>query len=483
MQYEKNFPDGLLDHSVEVGAVTDRAARVWFRLPGDSSPNGSLAIDGQIVARASTTNSDVHDWTGTLDFELDEPVPGATFSIDVGGTIRQGRFAPSPDQPTGLTFGFGSCNRPFKPRDGEVVYHQAAGIYDALIEDFHRADARFSVLVGDQIYSDELDPISVRGIATEDDRIPTLDEAVESYRKVSRGYLGVPGFLKLRQQFPSLTIWDDHDIFDNWGSRKEVSDLDQRLFDAATKVYAEYQHARNPGPRKDGPPFHYWFKHGNVGFIVLDIRGKRDWNSGKLIGAEQWKDVVDFIEGPESEGIASLFVVTSVPVAHVARWMSKLLEPVPGKLGDSVRDRWTTDAFCDQRNDLLDLLFGWQTGAPGRQVAILSGDVHVAGAYTIRPRSGHGKIEQFTSSAFTTPLSSFERYLNVFAARGSNLFEPRWRFERHFISYSNTAGLIRLTPLESGGHHIELLVRGWNRRELRIRTVARHASMPESAEA
>ncbi|CAN5819648.1 hypothetical protein BH23CHL2_BH23CHL2_34390 [soil metagenome] len=478
MELETNFPDGLLEQAVEIGAVTDRSARVWIRTPGDQNPSGELSIGGEVVARASASLSAASDWTGTLEFELSEPAPNARFRVVVDEFVREARFAPSPDQPAGLTFGFGSCNRPFNLCDDKVAYHQAAGIYDAFVEDLRRADARFMVLVGDQIYSDELDLISVRGIVEDESRAPSLDEAIASYRAVSRGYLGVPGFRTLREQIPTVTIWDDHDIFDNWGSRKEVSNLDERLFEAATKVYAEYQHARNPGPRKDRSPFHYWFKHGDIGFFVLDIRGHRDWNSGRLLGVEQWDELVSFIDGPESDGISTLFVVSSVPVAHVARWMPKLLEPLPGKLGDSVRDRWTTDAFRGQRDALLEQLFGWQTASSSRQVVVLSGDVHVASAYTIRPRSGPGKIEQFTSSAFTTPLSSFERYLNLFAARGSNLLESRWEFARHFQSYANNAGLVRLTPLASGGHHVELLIRGWNRRELRLRTVARHASTP-----
>jgi phosphodiesterase/alkaline phosphatase D-like protein len=236
---------------------------------------------------------------------------------------------------------------------------------------------------------------------------------------------------------------------------------------------------RNPGPHDGHPPYHYTYQFGDAGFFVLDIRGLRDWSSGQMLGAEQWDDLIAYLDGPASEAISTLFVVSSVPLAHVARWMTLLFQRFPGRFADSVRDRWSAAAYRAQRDELLARLFGWQTERPGRQVIVLSGDVHVAGAYTLRPRRGPGKITQFTSSAFTTPLTSFERYTNVLAARGSNLFEPRWRFRRHFICYANNAGLVRLTALPSGSHIVEFLVRGWNRRERKLRTVARHSSAPE----
>jgi phosphodiesterase/alkaline phosphatase D-like protein len=311
------------------------------------------------------------------------------------------------------------------------------------------------------------------------DWLPGIEQAVESYRRITRGYLGVPDFRRIREQFPTLCIWDDHDIFNNWGSRKTESALDRRMFEAAAQVYGEYQHARNPSTPKSEPPFHYWFHWGDASFIVFDIRGKRDWTAGQLLGEEQWHDVMELLTGPELERTSTLFVVTSIPIAHVARWLVTLFEPIPGKLGDAVRDRWSTGPFRRQRDTILERLFDWQTEREHRQVVVLSGDVHVAGAFSIRPRRRHGVIRQFTSSALTTPLTSYERYLNLFAARGTSLFEPRWRFERHFIRYANNAGLVRLTPREQGGHHVEFLVRGWNLKLQELHTVARFACEPE----
>lgn len=480
MNVGDRFPDGLLDRSVEIGAVTDRSVRIWVRQPGSLEVSGTLAVAGGASVEASTRLSPESDWTGAIQFELPEPAPDARFSFSVAGQQRSGRLAPASGRPAPLTFAFGSCNRPFQIEDGEVVYHQAAGVYGSLIEDLRRASVGFVLLTGDQIYSDDLDPISVRAIQGSDEsRLPALDQTVDIYRLITRGYLGVQGFQRIREEYPTLCIWDDHDIFNNWGSTIDESPLDRRMFEAASQVYVEYQHARNPGTPTKTPPFHYWFRWGDAGFIVLDIRGKRDWTAGQLLGEEQWDAVMDLLASPELDEVSTLFVVTSIPVAHVGRWLVTLFEHLPGTFGDTVRDRWSTGPFRPQRDALLEHLLEWQARAEHRQVIVLSGDVHVAGAFTIRPRSGRGVIQQFTSSALTTPLTSYERYFNLFAARGNNLFEPKWRFERQFISYANNAGLVRLTPRDQGGHHVEFLVRGWSYRLNKLRTVARFASQPE----
>lgn len=480
MRAAEKFPDGLLERAAELGAVTDRSVRVWLRQPGTAAADGTLHVDDHEAVHASVEVHAERDWTAALQFSLDGPAPGSAFRVEVAGEVRTGRLAPSPGQRTRLTFGFGSCNRPFELRDGEIRYHDAAGMYDAFTTDMERASASLLLLIGDQLYSDALEPVSVRaGYLSDPDWLPSIEETVRAYREITRGYFNVPGFRRLRERFPTLAIWDDHDIFDNWGSRKEVSALDRRMFEAAARVYAEYQGSRNPGPLRDAPPFHYTYQYGDVGFFVLDTRGLRDWNSGQMLGEQQWRDLIAYLDGPESAEIATLFLVSSVPIGHVARWMVELFEHLPGGFGDSVRDRWSAQAYRAQRDELLSRLLDWQRARPGRQAIILSGDVHVAASHTIRPARGSGKIDQFTSSAFTTPPDAYTRFSNILAARGANLFEPDWRIERHFICYANNAGLVRLTPLERGGHAVEFLVRAWDRQRQRLRTAARRIVTPE----
>ncbi|MFW6075113.1 MAG: alkaline phosphatase D family protein, partial [Chloroflexota bacterium] len=261
------FPDGLLESAAELGAITDRSARIWLRVPGEPIITGTLQVDDECAVSAQVRLSEETDWTGSIEFELDSPAPRHSFTVDIAGRELHGRFAPSPGSRVGLTFAFGSCNEPFSNDDGEIIYHGSAPIYESLLHDIQRAECEFLLLGGDQIYSDLLDPLDVRqGLLDLDDDDDTRAEALKRYRTVTRGFFQARGFRELRDALPTYCIWDDHDIFDNWGSQQSESKMDRIMFEAASRAYCEYQHGRNPGAMIADPPYHYTFQYGDVGF-------------------------------------------------------------------------------------------------------------------------------------------------------------------------------------------------------------------------
>lgn len=466
------FPEGELTDAAEIGAITDTSVRVWVRQPKASSVDAELLVEGRPPVRVTIPLSVDTDWTGYGEMILPEPAPGRLFECRVGSRRLHGRLAPSDNDHVGFNFGFGSCNRPFKVSgDGRVVLNNASGLYSAARQDLLDEQAAFLLLLGDQVYSDALDPLSIRdNLPGDEHNPPPLSVAIEAYRRVARGFLGQTGFQALREAFPTYCIWDDHDIFNDWGSRLHESPLDKLLFRAATRVFCEYQHSRNPGGEIGTPPFNYNFRYGTVGFLILDLRGSRSYQDGTMLGLEQWAAIQEYLNSAGAEEIQTLFVSVSVPIAHVSRWVVKLLEWLPGHKGDDVRDRWCADAFVESRDAFLDRLFAWQSERSYRQVILLSGDVHAANAFTIRQVDGPGVIRQFTSSALTTESPAIERWLNPVLTAGANLFESRYRFQRHFVFADNNYGLVRVEPLAGGGHRIEYVVRAWNASSLSLVT-------------
>jgi phosphodiesterase/alkaline phosphatase D-like protein len=344
--------------------------------------------------------------------------------------------------------------------DGAIGLNPAAGMYGPMADTLRAAGARFLLLVGDQIYADQLPGIGVRERFPEP-HVPSLVKALDAYRLVYRGYFAQEGIRRLRETLSTLCMWDDHDILNDWGSMISTSPLEQRLFEAATRTYCEYQHLRNPDGCFGAPPFGYTFAPGDAGFLVLDLRGDRDYESGQLLGRAQWEAVRAYLTGEAIRRVTTLFVVSSVPVAHVSRWFVRLFEAWPGERRSSVRDRWCSRHFAGARDELLRELMLWQQKRPGRQVVLLSGDVHAAGAYTIRARNGRGVVQQLTSSPLSTQAGAQQKMLLALASRAPNLFEPRWRFTRRLTTYANNFGLVRLTPLPAGGHHVEFSVHAW----------------------
>ena len=475
------FPDGEMQDAAELGAVDSQSVRVWVRQPGRTEVVARLEVEGEPPVNATAALSADCDWTAAVVLALPRPAPGQPFRCHIGTRELAGRLAPGADSHAGLVFGFGSCNRPFDlDTDGGIVVSEAAEIYPAMLSELTAAAASLLLLIGDQIYSDELEPISVRRDIAENGRVPHYEEALAAYRSVSRGYLGQVGFRRLREAFPTLCVWDDHDIFKTWGSRLEKTPVDQRMFEAAARVYCEYQHQRNPGGAIGTPPYNYTYRWGDIGFLVLDVRGARDYQAGRLLGAEQMDAVRVYLKSEDAATLQTLFVVSSIPVAHVSRWMAKFFDRLPGSGGDQIRDRWCSGAFVRSRDELLERLLTWQTGAPTRQVVLLSGDVHAASAFTIKPRTGRGRIVQFTSSAFTSPHTSIQRVLNGAAVRGANLFEPRYRFRRHLGTMANNFAIVRVSPLPAGGHAVSLQLRAWDARVRNTKDGGRLVSVPDA---
>lgn len=475
------FPDGELEQAFEIGAVDSQSVRAWVRSNGVPSVTATLAVDGQPPVSQEVHLSEESDWTGIARLQLQNPAPGVPFICRCGDQERSGWLAPLHGATTGLVFGFGSCNRPYKQEDdGVVVYNEASGIYELMTEELQRENARFMLFGGDQIYSDEVPAISVRTDLVQDpDNPPPLDEVIDAYRRIYRGYYAHHGYRTLREQLPTLSIWDDHDIFDNWGSRLHETALDKQMFRAATHTYLEYQHLRNPGTSTSPPPFHFSFQYGDIGFFVLDVRGERDYVHNCILGKEQWDALDAFLESSQAQSIKTLFIVSTIPVAHTARWMGLAFSNRDWRVADAVRDRWTSSRFLHQRGRLLDRLFAWQTDASRRQVAILSGDVHLASAVTIRRKDRPGVIRQFISSAITTPVEPIHVFLHHLVTSGLDLFEPEFRHEHHFLASENNYGLLRVEPDPDGGHAIEFEVRGLDTKTRSLKTVGRLRSAPE----
>lgn len=467
-----------LHESVELGAISDRSVRVWLRMPGVARVAVRLEVDGgPLVVEDASAGPDT-DWTAAVELVLPESLPERPFVVTVGpplGRALHGRLAAAPGTAASFTFAFGSCNLAFRERRGRVVPAAAARIYDAMADDLEQTDARFALWIGDQVYADGCDALSIDallprmahedGVAEDDGRL------LAAYRLITRCYLGVPGFAALRRRFPSLCMWDDHEIVDDWGAHVVDGDHDRARLRAASRAYAEYQHARNPGGDAGAtPPFAWRFTHGDCAFVALDMRGPRDLGRRQALGEEQWRELEGWLDGEEADRVTTLFVVVVMPVAHAARWFVRALEHLPVRVASAVRDRWCSSYFTGERDRLLAALRAWRARRPQRQVILLSGDVHAASAFTIRERDGGGLIHQLTSSALASPIEAVARVLSRIATRGGGLLEPDLTVQRHFQCFANNYGLVHVRQRPGGGHAVRFVVRAFDPRRRELRT-------------
>ena len=277
-------------------------------------------------------------------------------------------------------------------------------------------------------------------------------------------------------RIPTVMMWDDHDIFDGWGSyspEMQHSPVFRTLFHCARQAFwvCQLQHAladlpalpepvhvavgkapalapRDPLlapvvwstqlqhdalalPLLDGQPgFSYAFRLGPIALVVPDLRSER--SRTQVMGPSTWSALQRYLAtlGKTGAGAACqhLLLMSSVPVVHpkltLAAGLTSLLgsDNVLDSNADDLKDQWSDDDHEGERKRLLQTLTDLAEQHKIR-VAILSGDVHVAAwgiAYRrdIAPTENWSRIVQFTSSAVVHPSLSglldklFLGYLN-----------------------------------------------------------------------
>lgn len=451
------FPDGELSDTLFLGGVTDRSVRAWLRAPDTTSVTVTLEVAGSSHSVEARPDAG-HDHVAAIDLTLDAAHPGEEFVVTAGSHRRIGRFAPSAASPAPFTFAFGSCHQPFQPNDdNRLAKHAGAAIYPPLLTLMREHDARFLLLNGDQVYSDGVDGQSVRKWArnrSADDK-PSFEEYLEAYRHLYRGYFNESGFRALLEAFPTRMMWDDHDIADSWGSRFIEVEEDRQMYRAASQTFREYQRARALGAPFGGEaPYHHEFRYGDTAFWVMDLRGIRSWQDEVVLGEAQLADTAAFLDRARADEIRTVFVVASIPVIHFSPAIVSVLQWVPGNKGSDVRDRWDAAPFREERDRLIELLTAWQRLDPRHQVVVLSGDVHAGAAFIVRDRRTGGRFHQWTSSSLSAPGGLAHNVANRVGSRLVNWGERVCEAARVGVDPRNNAGLVRVRPIEGGGHHV-----------------------------
>lgn len=228
-------------------------------------------------------------------------------------------------------------------------------------------------------------------------------------------------------RIPTFFTWDDHDIFDGWGSyddKLQACPLFQTFYTAARICFEALQLGGVKSPLLVNAPSHYLQKltfeaeSGRLDLIALDLRSGR--TQDQVMSDAQWSDLKSVLDTYRAEADPDqkkhVLLLSSIPLVYMRfNFVEKLLGWWPGaqEIEDDLRDQWESDAHRTERKRLLLNLLPLAK-APRSRVTILSGDVHVAARGRItstRPvdlAAAHNTtvIEQVTSSAIVHPSPS-----------------------------------------------------------------------------
>jgi hypothetical protein len=323
------------------------------------------------------------------------------------------------------------------------------------------------LLLGDQVYADEVSPDVVEFIKTRRDTEQPPGEEIADFEEYTRLYLeawGEPVMRWMLSTVPSAMIFDDHDVHDDWNtSRDWVWDMRSRdwwqdRIDGAFMSYAIYQHWGNLPPSEleqdeayriardadgdatealrefcrradreiDGVRWSYCRDVGSTRVVMVDSRAGRVLEPGRraMVDADEWQWITEHATG----GVEHLVIGTSLPLLlgpalhHIEAWNEAVCDGAWGKpaavFGEKVRqaldlEHWSGfhdsfEMFCG----LLGEVAAGRRGPAPRTITVVSGDVHHAYLAEVAfPPGTYAKshVWQAVCSPFRNPLDANER--------------------------------------------------------------------------
>ena len=355
-------------------------------------------------------------------------------------------------------FAYASCNG-FSSPDLLAKTDEPYLLWDKLIE--QHGNEPFSILImgGDQVYADELwskvkeleewsrlnmnDKMKRKATKA---MIRNLDTFYESLylKKWSDEQMSL-----CLATIPTVMMWDDHDIFDGWGSYpQELLDCDvyQNIFKTAKKYFEIFQIRSLKNQTlltKDRTHFSFALKFRNYHILGLDNRTQR--SIYQVMGNDQWKDLNTYLD--ENILNDNLLVLSAVPVVYRDFSLTENLVDFTSwqeELTDDLKDHWRAKEHQGERMRLIMRLFmnieKRKVSKRNTRTVILSGDVHVGSLGVINDHKNQNKIHQVVSSGIVHTPPTYIEWLGITAVTNDN---------NEYLNEDKTIETSMLTPIGS----------------------------------
>jgi hypothetical protein len=323
------------------------------------------------------------------------------------------------------------------------------------------------LLLGDQIYADEVSPVTRAFIEQRRDPDDEPGEQVvdfEEYTQLYRESWSEPTIRWLLSVVTTAMIFDDHDVHDDWNTSESWVREARRHewwnehIVAALMSYWVYQHIGNLSPERqaedellrrvkdadgdvaellaefaykadrqdEGTRWSYCRDVGKTRIVVMDSRAGRVLKEGErsMVDDEEWDWIVQHASGDFDH----LLLATSLPwlltpaLHNLEAWNEAVCGGAWGEgmrgPGEKLRraqdlEHWAAfhDSFVKLTQLQREVATG-QRGEPPASIVTLSGDVHHAYLAEVgwpRGTGARSAVWQAVVSPFRNPLDTFER--------------------------------------------------------------------------
>jgi hypothetical protein len=336
------------------------------------------------------------------------------------------------------------------------------------------------LLLGDQVYADEVSPATAEFIRSRRDvsEPPGVEVAdFEEYTRLYRESWSDPDIRWLLSTVPSVMIFDDHDVHDDWNiSWSWVSEMrrtswwDARIA-GAFMSYWIYQHIGNLSPPElaeekllrqvqgdtDAGPrlrelarrwdresaasrWAFYRDFGDTRLLVVDSRAARVLSDEQreMIDEDEWEWLVEHSVGDFDHLViaSTLPVFMAAGIHHLEAWNEAVCAGCWGttmaRLAEKLRravdlEHWSAfntsfERICDWLRRIAE---GDAATKPPATIVLLGGDVHNASVSRIdlgTTTRDAGRVFQIVCSPFRNPLSSTQRrVVRLTGSKGATL--------------------------------------------------------------
>jgi len=356
------------------------------------------------------------------------------YNISVDGDVAISRhnqsewtfYVPALNEPP--RFAYASCNG-FSSADLVNKTDEPYALWEKMKASHSKEPFSLLLMGGDQLYADEMwgsvPTLKSWGKKSRKKRVQsafsqTMQQQVERfYDDLYRQRWSDINMAEMYASIPSVMMWDDHDIFDGWGSYPDdlhTCDVFQGIFNTAKQFFELFQIRSNKNQSLlNGAAGHYALGFGFRGYhiLALDNRGERTLE--QVMSQQQWKDLIKYLDERATQG--HLLLLSAVPVVYRDFSFSESaldVTPWEEELTDDLKDHWRAKEHQGERARLIMRLLKNHQTRSGKTV-ILSGDVHIGCLGVINDRCNGQRIHQIVSSGIVHPAPSRIAWLGIMA--------------------------------------------------------------------
>ncbi|GAQ85600.1 hypothetical protein KFL_002440060 [Klebsormidium nitens] len=474
-----------------IGKVTDCTARILIEL--DKTAQVTLALVDEISGiLAGSKVLAVPPFQPTI-FTFQGLKPETSYSVQIRGChcgITSG-FKTIAQCANEVKFAVISCNKIFITRT--EVKTGTGDLWHHLEKRIAKGQVDMMLHLGDQVYADgdkAFDKAAAREHTSLSNKFAVAEDMLKGipweqwpqyydricaiYREIYRETWAHPPTARCLATCPSIMIYDDHEVRDNWGDLPtdwDPASLHMFVARCAWRVQLEYQRQLHEDVdfahlERITRDFHFHVV-GGVGLMFLDIRGSRTFHRRpndpyKYLGSDQWTEIKSALgRGGIFDGVRALLVCSPAPVVFLTGLVTDEFADHIARLED-FKGHWSHRDHRGEQLEFLTRLVEWKgrvaAGAGGRELYIFGGDVHCGGHSDIL-LGDQLVFRQLTSSAIANHPLPTTAY-TVLRLAGDTLEDlgENFSFHHHHWTRRRNYGLVSVVNQNQGDPAAEVKI-------------------------